>query len=169
MANTVRFRLNGKPVTAPADGDRLLLWALRTDFGLTGAKYGCGIGECGACTVLVDGQATLGCQTPLSQLEGREVVTIEGLAPAGRLHPVQEAFVAHGALQCGYCTPGMILTACALLSRDAKPSREAIVKAMDGNLCRCGAHRRIVAAIEEAAGTAAPPAAAAARKGAGTP
>ncbi|HYX22278.1 MAG TPA: 2Fe-2S iron-sulfur cluster-binding protein, partial [Thermoanaerobaculia bacterium] len=121
------------------------------------------------CTVLVDGQATLGCQTPLSQLEGREVVTIEGLAPAGRLHPVQEAFVAHGALQCGYCTPGMILAACALLARDAKPSRETIVKAMDGNLCRCGAHRRIVAAIEGAAGTAAPPAAAAGGRGSGTP
>jgi aerobic-type carbon monoxide dehydrogenase small subunit (CoxS/CutS family) len=152
VADTVRFRLNGKPVTARSDGDRVLLWALRTDFGLTGAKYGCGIGECGACTVLVDGQAALGCQTPVSQLEGREVVTIEGLAPAGRLHPMQEAFAAHGALQCGYCTPGMILSACALLSRDPKPSRDAIVKAMDGNLCRCGAHRRILAAIEDAAG-----------------
>src|SRR5262245_39565212 len=129
MTNTVRFRLNGKSVTASADEDRVLLWALRTDFGLTGAKYGCGIGECGACTVLVDGQAALGCQTPLAQLEGREVVTIEGLASAGKLHPVQEAFAAHGGFQCGYCTPGMILSACALLSRDVHPSRDAIVKA----------------------------------------
>lgn len=151
MANTIRFRLNGKPVTAPA-GDRALLWVLRADFGLTGAKYGCGIGECGACTVLVDGQAALGCQTPLSQLEGREVVTIEGLAPAGRIHPVQEAFVAHGALQCGYCTPGMILSACAPLAKEPKPSRESIARAMEGNLCRCGAHLRILAAIEAAAG-----------------
>src|SRR3974390_1344263 len=102
MANTVRFRLNGKPVTASADGDRLLLWALRTDFGLTGAKYGCGIGEGGAGTGPLHGQGGPGCQTPVSLLEGRAVVTIEGLAPAGRLHPVQEAFVAHGALQCGY-------------------------------------------------------------------
>jgi len=168
MANTIRFRLNGKPVTATGDGDRALLWALRTDFGLTGAKYGCGIGECGACTVLVGGQATLSCQTPLYAVEGFEVVTIEGLAPAGQLHPVQEAFVAHGALQCGYCTPGMILTACALLADDPKPSRDAIVRAMDGNLCRCGAHLRILAAIEDAAGTAAAPGAAgASRKKAG--
>jgi len=164
MANTIRFRLNGKPVTAGADGDRALLWALRTDFCLTGAKYGCGIGECGACTVLVDGQATLSCQTPLYAVDGHEVVTIEGLATEGKLHPVQEAFAAHGALQCGYCTPGMILSACALLARDPKPSREAIVRAMDGNLCRCGAHLRILAAIEDASGTRA---AAAARKGTG--
>ena len=166
MAKTVRFRLNGKEVTAQAEGDRVLLWALRTDFGLTGAKYGCGIGECGACTVLVDGQAAFGCQTPLSQIEGREVVTIEGLAPAGGLHPVQEAFVEYGALQCGYCTPGMVLSACALLSHDPKPTRDAIAKALEGNLCRCGAHLRILTAVEAAArgGAAAP---AAARKGTG--
>ncbi len=169
MANSFRFRLNGKPVTATGDGDRVLLWALRTDFGLTGAKYGCGIGECGACTILVDGQAALGCQTPLSAVDGHEVVTIEGLAPAGKLHPVQEAFAAHGALQCGYCTPGMILAACALLKRDAKPSRDAIVKAMDGNLCRCGAHLRILAAIESASGAGAQPGAAASGKGTGAP
>ena len=169
MPKSFRFRLNGKPVTAQGEEDRVLLWALRTDFGLTGAKYGCGIGECGACTVLVDGQAALGCQTPLSAVEGHDVVTIEGLAPAGKLHPVQEAFAAHGALQCGYCTPGMILTACALLSRDAQPSRDAIAKAMEGNLCRCGAHLRILAAIQSAAGTAAPAAAGAGRKGTGKP
>ncbi len=171
MARTVRFRLNGKEVTAVADGDRLLLWALRTDFGLTGTKYGCGIGECGACTVLIDGQAALGCQTPVAQVEGREIVTIEGLAPAGRLHPVQEAFVAHGALQCGYCTPGMVLSACALLSRDPKPTRDAIAKALEGNLCRCGAHLRILAAVEAAAqaGAGGASAPAAPRKKAGAP
>jgi len=149
---TVRFRLNGKPAEIQADGDRLLLWALRGDLALTGTKYGCGIGECGACTVLVDGGAVLACQTPAALVEGKSVVTIEGLARDGKLHPVQQAFLEHGGLQCGYCTPGMILTACALLARDPHPSRAAIVKGMEGNLCRCGAHQRIVAAIEAAAG-----------------
>jgi aerobic-type carbon monoxide dehydrogenase small subunit (CoxS/CutS family) len=150
MKTLVRFRLNGKPTTVPTDGQRLLLWVLRTDLDLTGAKYGCGIGECGACTVLVDQEAVLACQTPMKLVEGKEVVTIEGLARDGRLHPLQQAFMDHGGLQCGYCTPGMILNACALLHREPRPSREAIVKAMEGNLCRCGAHQRIVAAIEEA-------------------
>jgi aerobic-type carbon monoxide dehydrogenase small subunit (CoxS/CutS family) len=150
MKTAVRFRLNGKPTTVQTDGERLLLWVLRTDLALTGAKYGCGIGECGACTVLVDRKAVSACQTPVKLVEGSDVVTIEGLAAGGKLHPVQEAFLDHGAFQCGYCTPGMILGACALLEREPRPSRETIVKAMEGNLCRCGAHPRIVAAIEAA-------------------
>jgi aerobic-type carbon monoxide dehydrogenase small subunit (CoxS/CutS family) len=150
MKTSVRFQLNGKPTTLQTDGERLLLWVLRGDLALTGAKYGCGIGECGACTVLVDGEAVLACQTPVKLVEGRKVVTIEGLAVGGKLHPLQEAFLDHGAFQCGYCTPGMILNACALLGREPRPSREGIVKAMEGNLCRCGAHQRILAAIESA-------------------
>lgn len=150
MKTSIRFQLNGKPTTLQTDGERLLLWVLRGDLALTGAKYGCGIGECGACTVLVDGEAVLACQTPVKLVEGRKVVTIEGLAAGDKLHPVQEAFLDHGAFQCGYCTPGMILSACALLGREPRPSREGIVKAMEGNLCRCGAHQRILAAIESA-------------------
>jgi aerobic-type carbon monoxide dehydrogenase small subunit (CoxS/CutS family) len=150
MKTSVRFRLNGKPTTVQTDGERQLLWVLRGDLGLTGAKYGCGIGECGACTVLVDREAVSACQTPVKLVEGRDVVTIEGLGRDGKLDPVQQAFMDHGAFQCGYCTPGMILSACALLQREPRPSREAIVRGMEGNLCRCGAHQRIVAAIEEA-------------------
>jgi nicotinate dehydrogenase subunit A len=153
MKMSVQFRLNGKPTTVRTDGERLLLWVLRTDLDLTGTKYGCGIGECGACTVLVDRQAVLACQTPIKLVDGSEVVTIEGLARDGKLHPLQEAFVEHGGFQCGYCTPGMIMNACALLNREPRPSHAAIVKGMEGNLCRCGAHQRIVAAIEAASGS----------------
>ncbi len=152
MKTSIRFRLNGKPTTVQTDGERLLLWVLRTDLELTGAKYGCGIGECGACTVLVDRRAVLACQTPVKLVEGTEVVTIEGLAQGGKLHPLQQAFAEHGGFQCGYCTPGMILSACSLLNREPRPSHAAIVQAMEGNLCRCGAHQRIVAAIEAASG-----------------
>jgi nicotinate dehydrogenase subunit A len=148
MATSIRFRLNGKPTTVNADGERLLLWVLRTDLELTGAKYGCGIGECGSCTVLVDRDPVLACQTPVKLVEGKDVLTIEGLEAGGKLHPMQEAFLEHGAFQCGYCTPGMILTACALLQKQPRPSRDAIARAMEGNLCRCGAHQRILAAIE---------------------
>jgi aerobic-type carbon monoxide dehydrogenase small subunit (CoxS/CutS family) len=150
MAASVRFRLNGKPIVVQDGGDRLLLWVLRNDLDLTGAKYGCGIGECGACTVLVNGDAVLACQTPVKLVEGKQIVTIEGLAAGGKLHPVQQAFLEQGGLQCGYCTPGMILAAFALLKKNPSPTREAIVQGMDGNLCRCGAHQRIVAAIEQA-------------------
>ncbi len=151
MTRTIRFKLNGKPVALTTDPTRRLLWALRTDLDLTGTKYGCGIGACGSCTVVVDGKAVRSCQTPLERVEGKDVLTIEGLEREGKLHPLQEAFVEHGALQCGYCTPGMIMNAYALLRRDPKPSREAILAAMEPNLCRCGAHQRIVAAIEDAA------------------
>ena len=152
MTDTIRFTLNGRSVTLQADGTRALLWALRTDLELTGTKYGCGIGLCGSCTVLLDGRAVPSCQTPLSAVRGREVVTIEGLAGEGRLHPLQQAFHDHGALQCGYCTPGMILGAVGLLRANPRPTREQIVQGMQGHLCRCGAHQRIIAAIEDVAG-----------------
>jgi aerobic carbon-monoxide dehydrogenase small subunit len=151
MAGAIHFTLNGRPVALDARPDRLLLWALRGELVLTGAKYGCGVGICGACTVLVDGRATRSCVTTLGDVERREVVTIEGLARGASLHPLQQAFIDHGALQCGYCTPGMILTAQALLTATPHPSREAIAAAMEQQLCRCGAHQRILAAIESVA------------------
>lgn len=151
MKRTVEFRLNGKPVTTEADGERTLLWVLRDDFDLTGTKYGCGEGACGSCTVGVNGEAVRSCVTSLADVAGKEVVTIEGLERDGKLHPLQQAFMDHGALQCGYCTPGMIMNAWALLQKKSKPTRQQIVEEMDGNLCRCGAHQRILAAIEDAA------------------
>ncbi len=151
MAEVIRFTLNGKPTAVTADGDRMLLWVLRSDLGLTGPKYGCGEGQCGACTVLLDGEAVRSCVTPLSAVQGKGVTTIEGLAQNGTLHPLQKAFMEHDALQCGYCTPGMILTAYSLLRRTPRPSYQQIVEGMEGNLCRCGAHTRIIAAIQAAA------------------
>jgi aerobic-type carbon monoxide dehydrogenase small subunit (CoxS/CutS family) len=150
MRETITFTLNGRPTSLEVDGDRTLLWVLRTDLGLTGAKYGCGEGLCGACTVVVDRQAVRSCQLPIRQVAGKEVVTIEGLAAGDRLHPLQEQFVEHDALQCGFCTPGMILTAYALLLENPRPSREEIVHGMNDNLCRCGAHKRILEAISKA-------------------
>ena len=150
MPDSIRFRLNGRPTTLEGDGQRRLLWVLRTDLELTGTKYGCGIGLCGACTVVVDGQAVRSCQTSLQAVQGKEVLTIEGLAREGRLHPLQQAFLEHGGYQCGYCTPGMILSAYALLRGEPRPERQAILSGMERNLCRCGAHQRIVAAIEAA-------------------
>jgi aerobic-type carbon monoxide dehydrogenase small subunit (CoxS/CutS family) len=151
MQRTVRFRLNGRPVFLETDDQRSLLWVLRTDLELTGTKYGCGEGLCGSCTVGVDGRAVRSCATPLAEVDGRDVVTIEGLERDGQLHVLQQAFVDHDALQCGYCTPGMIMNAWALLQRQPRPTREEIAAEMEGNLCRCGAHRRILAAIEDAA------------------
>ena len=150
MNRTLRFRLNGRPATLEIDDERSLLWALRTQLELTGTKYGCGEGLCGACTVLVDGKAVRSCSTPVRAVSGKEVVTVEGLARGDSLHPLQQAFIDHGALQCGYCTPGMLMSAQALLSRNPKPSREEIAAHLERNLCRCGAHQRIVAAIEAA-------------------
>ena len=152
MRDTIRFRLNGAPVSLETDGTRTLLWVLRTDLELTGTKYGCGEGLCGSCTVLVDGRAVHSCQTPLAAVQGKDVTTIEGLARGERLDPLQQAFHDEGALQCGYCTPGMILGARALLAANPHPTREQIVREMEGHLCRCGAHQRIVAAIETASG-----------------
>jgi aerobic-type carbon monoxide dehydrogenase small subunit (CoxS/CutS family) len=151
MEETVQFRLNGRPVRLNVDGSRKLLWILRSDLGLTGSKLGCGDGHCGACTVLVDGEPVKSCQIPVKQVEGKTVVTIEGLANGDTLHPVQAAFVEHDALQCGFCTPGMILRAVGLLSKNAQPSRAEILRFMDHNYCRCGAHTRIVDAIQSAA------------------
>jgi aerobic-type carbon monoxide dehydrogenase small subunit (CoxS/CutS family) len=153
MSDAVRFHLNGTPKAVALDGRSTLLWVLRDRLGLTGAKYGCGAGLCGACTVLVDGEAVHSCQTQLAAVAGKRVVTIEGLANRGELHPLQQAFVEAGALQCGYCTPGMILGADALLRATPHPTRQQIVDGMEGHLCRCGAHQRILAAIERVAGT----------------
>lgn len=149
MKRPIRFRLNGKPVTLNTEDERSLLWVLRTDLELTGTKYGCGDGLCGACTVAVDGEAARSCQLTLAGIEGKHVITIEGLEKDGKLHPLQQAFIDHGALQCGFCTSGMIMNAYALLQSDRKPSADKIASEMDANLCRCGAHNRIVAAIEE--------------------
>lgn len=153
MRKTISFKLNGQPKSLTVERDRMLLWVLRTDFELTGTKYGCGEGFCGACTVLVDGEAVRSCQYPVEDVNGKEVITIEGLAVNGDLHPLQKAFVQHDALQCGYCTPGMILNAYSLLMKNPTPSREEIIKGMEDNLCRCGAHNRIIQAIQTAAGT----------------
>lgn len=152
MSDTFRFRLNGAPVTLETEGTRKLLWVLRTDLDLTGTKYGCGEGLCGSCTVLVDGRAVHACQTDLASVQGKAVTTIEGLARGARLDPLQQAFHDEGGFQCGYCTPGMILGAHALLAANPHPTREEIVRGMEGHLCRCGAHQRIIAAIEVASG-----------------
>lgn len=151
MMEAIKFFLNGRSVSILVDGDRMLLWVLRTDLGLTGVKYGCGEALCGACTVLVDQDAVFACQTSIRSVSGKKVTTIEGLARNGKLHPVQSAFIKHEALQCGFCTPGMILKACSFLETNPRPTRERIIAEMDGNLCRCGAHTRIVQAIQTAA------------------
>ncbi|MGA2531712.1 MAG: (2Fe-2S)-binding protein [Candidatus Aminicenantales bacterium] len=151
MNRTIGFNLNGKAVSLTADPERMLLWVLRTDLGLTGTKFGCGEGFCGACTVVVDGQAVRSCQTPLKTVEGKKVLTIEGLEKNGRLHPLQEAFMKHDALQCGYCTSGMILTAYSLIQSKPMPAEKDILDALEDNLCRCGTHNRIVLAVQDAA------------------
>jgi aerobic-type carbon monoxide dehydrogenase small subunit (CoxS/CutS family) len=151
MKKTIRFKLNGKSKSLEVDRERMLLWVLRTDFKLTGTKFGCGEGFCGACTVLVDNEPVRSCQLPVANIDGKEVITIEGLAANGKLHPLQAAFVEHDAMQCGFCTSGMILTAYGLLLKNPNPSRKDIIEGMDENLCRCGAHTRIIQAIQTAA------------------
>ena len=151
MKETINFTLNGKPTTLNVEGDRKLLWVLRTDLDLTGTKYGCGIGMCGSCTVVIDRKAVRSCQMPVREVQGKEVVTIEGLAAADNLHPLQNAFADHGAVQCGFCTPGMIMNAYALLLENPHLTRDQIITGMEGNLCRCSAHNRIVKAIESVA------------------
>ena len=151
MMEKVSFKLNGKPKSLTIDSERMLLWVLRTDLGLTGTKYGCGAGLCGACTVIVDNKAVRSCRFPIKAVEGKEVLTIEGLAKNGELHPIQQAFMKHDALQCGFCTPGMILNAYSLLLRNSRPTRAEIIRGMESNLCRCGAHTRIIQAIQSAA------------------
>lgn len=151
MKAVIEFRLNHKPVRLKVAGERMLLWVLRSQLGLTGTKYGCGAGLCGCCTVLVDNSAVRSCQLPVQEVSGKEIITIEGLAKNGKLHPLQTAFMQHNALQCGYCTPGMILTAHSLLAKNPRPSRAEIVAAMDDNLCRCGSYNRIIEAVQSAA------------------
>ncbi len=151
MKDAISFTLNGESITLETDKDRSLLWVLRTDFGLTGAKYGCGEGLCGSCTVLVDNVAQRSCQLRLVDVNGTSVITVEGIANNDSLHPVQQAFIDEEALQCGYCTPGMILTALALLHINPTPTEAEIVEEMDNNLCRCGSYKRITRAIKSAA------------------
>jgi aerobic-type carbon monoxide dehydrogenase small subunit (CoxS/CutS family) len=148
MKETIDFRLNGKPTTLAVEGDRTLLWVLRTDLGLTGTKFGCGASLCGACTVIVGKEAVRSCQLPVKEVRGKEVTTIEGLARAGTPHPLQKAFAEYGAFQCGFCTPGMIMTAYGLLLKNPRMTRAQIIDGMEQNLCRCAAHTRIVQAIE---------------------
>ena len=162
--STIRLTVNGKPYTIEAGPQTSLLSVLREQLDLTGSKYGCGEGQCGACTVLIDGKAQRSCVTKASTVSQRQITTIEGLARGEQLHPVQEAFLEAGAMQCGYCTPGMIMSAVALLQKNPTPRENEIIAFMDGNVCRCGTYARIVAAIQKAAKVATT---AAAVKGAG--
>lgn len=151
MVRTIRLTINGRTHEIETDDQRALLWVLREDLNLTGTKFGCGMGLCGACTVIVDRQAVRSCTTPVSAAAGKQVLTIEGLATDGQLHPLQQAFLERHAFQCGFCTPGMIMNAYGLLLQSPNPTRQEILDAMEGNLCRCGSYHRIVDAIEEAA------------------
>ena len=151
MKEPIRFKLNGKPISLNVEGDRTLLWVLRTDLGLTGTKYGCGKAICGACTVVIGKDAVRSCQVPIRDVQGKAVTTIEGLAKGEKLHPLQSSFVEHGAVQCGFCTPGMIMNAYAMLLKNPKLTRKQIIEGMDDNLCRCSGHKRIVEAIESVA------------------
>jgi len=151
MPSVAELDVNGSRRRVDADSDRSLLSVLRDDLDLTGTKFGCGEGQCAACTVLVDGQPMKSCLTKVAGVAGKRIVTIEGLAPAGKLHPVQEAFLEAGALQCGWCTPGMIMGAVGLLKRFPNASEADIVKGMDGHICRCGTYPLVVAAIRAAA------------------
>jgi aerobic-type carbon monoxide dehydrogenase small subunit (CoxS/CutS family) len=151
MIETIKFELNGKPEQLTLDTDMILLWVLRTNFGLTGTKLGCGMGFCGACTVILDGAAVRSCMVPVSDAGGKKVLTIEGLSKNGSLHPLQKAFIEHDALQCGFCTPGMIMNAYGLLLKNPEPSRKDIITEMEENLCRCGSYGRIIQAIQTAA------------------
>jgi len=151
MIEKIGFKLNDKSVSLTTDSERILLWVLRTDLKLTGTKCGCAEGFCGSCTVLLNNKAARSCQYSLKDINGKDIITIEGLAKNDRLHPLQQAFVEHDALQCGFCTPGMILNAYSLLLETPQPSIENIVDGMEENLCRCGAHTRIIQAIQTAA------------------
>ncbi len=150
MKKTIKFKLNGKPVTLDVDVGRKLLWVLRTDLGLTGTKYGCGESYCGACTVIVNDNPVRSCQTEVQNVQDKDVLTIEGLSKDDKLHPLQKAFTEHDALQCGYCTPGMIMSAYALLKKNSSPSAQEIKAGLEDNFCRCGAHKRIISAVQTA-------------------
>ena len=151
MNTTSKFTVNGKPREVSTDARRTLLDVLREEFGLTGTKYGCGEGQCRACTVLIDGKAVRSCLTEVAEVDGAKIETIEGLAKDGHLHPVQAAFIDEGAMQCGYCVPGMILTTVALLKRTANPTQDQIVEALNGNICRCCGYTSVLRAVERAA------------------
>lgn len=151
MKQLIEFTLNGKSTQLETEPERPLLWILRGDLALTGTKYGCGEGLCGACTVLVNGQAAKACLYSIKDIAGKDLTTIEGLAAGGELHPVQRAFVEHDALQCGYCTPGMIMAVVDLLTRNPAATDADIVAGLDNNLCRCGAHQRILEAVRSVA------------------
>ncbi|MGQ9621258.1 MAG: (2Fe-2S)-binding protein [Bacteroidales bacterium] len=150
MEKIISFILNGRKTTVTIDPAQTLLWVLRNHFGLTGTKYGCGTGFCGACTIVINDEAVRSCQLPFGDVEGKNVLTIEGLSVNGKLHPLQQAFVDNDALQCGFCTPGMIMNAFALLKKSPSPSKQEIIEAMEDNLCRCGTHIRIIKSIEDA-------------------
>lgn len=150
MEETISFQLNGKKTEAQLDTSQTLLWVLRNHFGLTGTKYGCGMGFCGSCTVLIDDEPVRSCQLTVGEVAGKKVVTIEGLANKDIMHPVQKAFLEHDAFQCGFCTPGMIMNAAGLLLKNPSPSTQEIKDGMENNLCRCGAHMRIVDAVQTA-------------------
>jgi aerobic-type carbon monoxide dehydrogenase small subunit (CoxS/CutS family) len=147
----MELRVNGRTYHVDADPERSLLSVLRDDLDLTGSKYGCGEGECGACTVLINGSAVRSCVTPARTAAGKQITTIEGLAQSGRLHPLQQAFIDADAMQCGYCTPGMILSGVALLKKTPNPGEPEIRRVLHGNVCRCGTYPRIVAAVRMAA------------------
>jgi aerobic-type carbon monoxide dehydrogenase small subunit (CoxS/CutS family) len=149
----VELHVNGTKRRVEVDAERSLLSVLRDELDLTGAKYGCGEGQCGACTVLVDGRAVRSCLAPVHTAEGKQITTIEGLEQQGRLHPLQEAFLAVDALQCGYCTAGMIMSGVGLLQQNPHPTAAEILRAMEGNICRCGTYPRVIAAIQHAANT----------------
>ena len=149
----ISLKVNGVSRSVPAEPDTPLLYVLRNDLALNGAKYGCGLAQCGACTVLVDGKAVRSCATPIAAVERSEITTLEGLGAADKLHPLQQAFIDEQAAQCGYCSSGMIMSAKALLDRNPRPSEADIRAALAGNLCRCGAHNRIIRAVARAAGT----------------
>jgi aerobic-type carbon monoxide dehydrogenase small subunit (CoxS/CutS family) len=150
MAEKIQFELNGKNVQVDAETNQTLLWVLRTHFNLTGTKYGCGLGYCGSCTVLMDNDPVRSCAIMMEDVANTKIVTIEGLEQDGKLHPMQQAFIDNDALQCGYCTPGMIMNAVGLVARNPEPTRQEIVDGMEDNLCRCGAHNRIIDAIASA-------------------
>jgi len=150
MKESISFKLNGQQVSVDVTGDESLLTVIRTYLDQTGTKYGCGMGHCGACTVIIDKEPVRACMLYAEDVAGKEILTIEGLATEGALHPVQKAFVEHDALQCGFCTPGMIMNAYGLLIRNPEPTREEIIEGMEDNLCRCGSYNRIVEAIQTA-------------------
>ena len=155
MARITTLNVNGKKMMVDADSTVSLLSVLRNDLKLTGSKYGCGEGQCGACTVLLDGQPIRSCTTQVGRAAGKQIVTIEGLEKDGKLHPLQEAFIKADAMQCAYCTSGMIMSASALLNKNPKPSRDDIISGMNANICRCGTYQRIIEAIRMAAAASA--------------